>query len=211
MPAYRLADKMMVRIKKDEIDKVYNSLYKPKERVLPANEKKPRKVDFTSDIKTSKTIIYLVDGYNLMYSIDEIKQIAAVDLLSARDKVIDIVADFQGYVGKKCILVFDAYRNNVPIPIVTREYNIEIVYTKMGQTADMWIEQKAEELGENHKIFVVTSDGLEQLKIFSSSCFRISSSEFMHRYENLQKRHKNTTRNAKHQPLKELRKLLYED
>lgn len=201
----------MVRIKKEEIDKVYNSLYKPKERVLPANEKKPRKVDFASDIKTSRTVIYLVDGYNLMYSIDDIKKIAVTDLISARDKVIDIVCDFQGYVGKECVLVFDAYRNNVPIPVVSKEYNIDIVYTKMGQTADMWIEQKAEELDDKYKIFVVTSDGLEQLKVFSSSCFRMSSNEFMHRYENLQKRYKNTTRNTKHQPLKELRKLLYED
>jgi len=201
----------MVRIKKEEIDKVYNSLYKPKERVLPANQKKPRKVDFASDIKTSKKVIYLVDGYNLMYAIEEIKKIAAIDLISARDKVIDIVCDFQGYVGKECVLVFDAYRNNVSIPVVSKEYNIEIVYTKMNQTADMWIEQKAEELNDQYKIFVVTSDGLEQLKVFSSSSFRISCNEFMHRYENLQKRHKNTTRNAKHQPLKELRKLLYED
>jgi len=201
----------MVRIKKEEIDKVYNSLYKPKERVLPANQKKPRKVDFASDIKTSKKVIYLVDGYNLMYAIEEIKKIAAIDLISARDKVIDIVCDFQGYVGKECVLVFDAYRNNVSIPVVSKEYNIEIVYTKMNQTADMWIEQKAEELNDQYKIFVVTSDGLEQLKVFSSSSFRISCNEFMHRYENLQKRHKNATRNAKHQPLKELRKLLYED
>ena len=81
----------MVRIKKEEIDKVYNSLYKPKERVLPANQKKPRKVDFASDIKTSKKVIYLVDGYNLMYAIEEIKKIAAIDLISSRDKVIDIV------------------------------------------------------------------------------------------------------------------------
>ena len=152
----------MVRIKKEEVDKVYNSLYKPKERVLPANQKKPRKVDFASDIKTSKTVIYLIDGYNLMYSIDEIKKIAATDLISARDKVIDIVCDFQGYVGKECVLVFDAYKNNVSIPVVTKEYNIDIVYTKMGQTADMWIEQKAEELDDKYKIFVVTSDGLEQ-------------------------------------------------
>ena len=201
----------MAKIKKDELQRVYNSLYKPKERTLPANEKKPRKVDFSSDIRSSKPVIYLIDGYNLMYSIDEIKQIAAIDLISARDKVVDIVCDFQGYSGKECILVFDAYRNNVSIPVITKEYNISIVYTMMGQTADMWIEQKAEELKDRFKIFVVTSDALEQLKIFSSSSLRLSSNEFMHRYENLQKRHKNTTRNAKHQPLKELRKLLYED
>ena len=76
----------MPRIKKDELDRVYNSLYKPKERVLPANQKAPKRIDSVTQIRSSKPVIYLVDGYNLMYAVDEIKQIAATDLLSARDK-----------------------------------------------------------------------------------------------------------------------------
>lgn len=201
----------MPKIKKDELERVYNSLYKPRERVLPANQKKSRTIDYVSDIRTSKNIIYLIDGYNLMYSIDEIKKIAATDLISARDKVIDIVCDFQGYTGKECVLVFDAYRNMTSIPVVSKSYNITIVYTKKDQTADTYIEQKSKELADKYKIFVVTSDGLEQLKIFSDSSFRISCSQFMKRYENLKKNAKNKTRHSKNQPLKELRKLLFED
>ena len=146
-----------------------------------------------------------------MYSVEDIKKIALRDLLSARDKVVDIVCDFQGYVGEECVLVFDAYRNDVSIPVITKEYNITIVYTKMGQTADMYIEQKSKELSENYKVFVVTSDSLEQLRILSNNSYRISCREFMHRYDNLKKKYKNTTSNSKHQPLKELRKLLFED
>lgn len=201
----------MPKIKKDELNRVFNSLYKEKERVLPANQKAPKRVDFVSDIKTSKPQLYFIDGYNLMYSIEEIKQIAKTDLLSARNKVIDIVCDFQGYVSKQCVLVFDAYRNDVSIPVVNKEYNISIVYTKMNQTADMYIEQKVQELSQDYKIFVVTSDGLEQLKVFSSNALRISCKEFMHRYENLQKKYKNNNKRNKNQPLKELRKLLFED
>lgn len=201
----------MPKIKKDELNRVFNSLYKEKERVLPANQKAPKRVDFVSDIKTSKPQLYFIDGYNLMYSIEEIKQIAKTDLLSARNKVIDIVCDFQGYVSKQCVLVFDAYRNDVSIPVVNKEYNISIVYTKMNQTADMYIEQKVQELSQDYKIFVVTSDGLEQLKVFSSNALRISCKEFIHRYENLQKKYKNNNKRNKNQPLKELRKLLFED
>ncbi len=201
----------MPKIKKDELDRVFNSLYKEKERVLPANQKAPKRVDFVSDIKTSKPQLYFIDGYNLMYSIEEIKQIAKTDLLSARNKVIDIVCDFQGYVSKQCVLVFDAYRNDVSISVVNKEYNISIVYTKMNQTADMYIEQKVQELSQDYKIFVVTSDGLEQLKVFSSNALRISCKEFIHRYENLQKKYKNNNKRNKNQPLKELRKLLFED
>ena len=201
----------MPKIKKEELDRVYNSLYKPKERVLPANQKKPQKVDFVYEGKAKKETIYLIDGYNLMNSIEDIKIIAEKDLISARDKTIDIVCDFQGYVGKECVLVFDAYRNLTAVPVVTKEYNISVIYTKAGQTADMYIEQKASELQDKYKIFVVTSDNLEQMSVFSSNSLRMSCTEFMHRYENLKKTHKNKTRNMKHQPLKELRALLYED
>lgn len=201
----------MSKIKKQELQRVYDSLGKPKQRVLPMNVKKPKKVDYVYQIKSSKPVIYLVDGYNLMYSLKDLENVIEQDLISARDKVVDIVCDFQGYSGAECILVFDAYKNDVSIPVVTKEYNITIVYTKALQTADMYIEQKAEELGNDYKVFVVTSDGLEQLKILSSNCLRLSCKEFMHRYENLKKRHPLKHSKSKHQPLKELRSLLFED
>lgn len=201
----------MPKIKKEELDRVYNSLHRPKERVLPANEKKPRRVDFASDIKTQKPIVYLVDGYNLMHFVDEIRQIAATDLISAREKVIDIVADYQGYTGKECFLIFDAYRSSSSVPTVSRKTNITVVYTKINQTADTYIEQMCQEIGEDCKIFVVTSDNLEQLKILAGNAFRLSCSEFMRRYENLKKRYSDHGRLKRKQPLFELRKLLFED
>lgn len=201
----------MPRIKKDELDKVINSLYKPKERVLPANQKKTVQFNTVDQINSSKKIIYFVDGYNLLYSIDKIAKIAEKDLISARDKIIDLVCDYQGYSGAECVLVFDAYRFNGPIPEVTKDYNIALVYTKAGQTADMYIEQKTKELSNDYKIYVVTSDALEQLRILSNNSFRISCREFLSKYENYKARNKKANVNSKHQPLKELRKLLFED
>lgn len=201
----------MPRIKKDELDKVMNSLYKPKERVLPANQKKTKQLDNVEQISSSKKTIYLIDGYNLMFSIEKIAKIAENDLISARDKVIDLVCDYQGYSGAQCVLVFDAYKFNGPIPEITKDYNIVLVYTKAGQTADMYIEQKTKELNEDYKIYVVSSDALEQLRILSNNSFRIPCREFLKRYENYKQRNKNTAVNKKHQPLKELRKLLFED
>lgn len=201
----------MPKIKKDELDKVMNSLFKPKQRVLPANQKKTVALNDVEQIKTSKPIVYLIDGYNLMYADEKIKKIAQNDLLSARDKVIDLVCDFQGYSGYECVLVFDAYKNNVPIPVVSKDYNIALVYTKMGQTADMYIEQKSQELNDKYKIYVVTSDSLEQLRILSNNAFRVSSREFIKRYNAYKDKNKKTVAKSKHQPLKELRKLLFED
>lgn len=201
----------MPKIKKDELEKVMNSIYKPKQRVLPANQKRPVKIDSVEQIRSAKPIVYLIDGYNLMYKIDKIAKIAEKDLISARDKVIDIVCDFQGYSGAECVLVFDAYRNNTSIPIVTKDYNIALVYTKANQTADMYIEQKTQELNDKYKIYVVTSDALEQLRILSNNSLRISCTEFMKKYQMYRNKDKKTDVKSKHQPLKELRKLLFED
>lgn len=201
----------MARIKKDELEKVMNSIYKPRERVLPANQKKTINIDSVEQIHTAKPIVYLIDGYNLMYKVDKIAKIAETDLISARDKVIDIVCDFQGYSGAECVLVFDAYRNNVSIPMITKDYNIAVVYTKANQTADMYIEQKSQELNDKYKIYVVTSDALEQLRILSNNSLRISSTEFIKKYEAYKSKDKKTDVKSKHQPLKELRKLLFED
>lgn len=201
----------MPKIKKDELEKVMNSLYKPKQRVLPANQKKPKKIDSVEQIQSAKPIVYLIDGYNLMYKIDKIARIAETDLISARDKVIEIVCDFQGYSGAECVLVFDAYKNNASIPVVTKDYNIALVYTKANQTADMYIEQKTQELNDSYKIYVVTSDALEQLRILSNNSLRISCNEFIKKYEMYRTSYKKADIKTKHQPLKELRKLLFED
>lgn len=201
----------MPKIKKDELEKVMNSIYKPKARVLPANQKKSISLDSVAQIKPNKPIVYLIDGYNLMYADEKIAKIASNDLISARDKVINMVCDYQGYSGAQCVLVFDAYKNNIPIPKITKDYNITLVYTKMNQSADSYIEIKSQELKDDYKVYVVTSDGLEQLRILANNALRMSSKEFIKRYLNYQKNSKNTHHKSKNQPLKELRKLLFED
>ena len=201
----------MPKIKKDELERVMNSIYKPKKPVLPANQKRIISIDSISQIKSSKPIVYLIDGYNLLYADEKISKIAATDLMSARDKLINRVCDFQGYSGAQCVLIFDAYKNNVPIPKISKDYNITVVYTKMNQSADSYIELKSQELSDKYKVYVVTSDSLEQLRILANNALRISSNEFIHKYHNYKKNTKKVVNKSKHQPLKELRRLLFED
>lgn len=201
----------MPKIKKEELERVYNSLYKPKERVLPANQKKPKKVadNFYQDL--SKPTVYLIDGYNLMYVYNSGKEIADNDLISAREAIINIVCDYQGYADAECVLVFDAYKRRMASSSISKQYNITVVYTSVEQSADMFIEQKSQELSDSYKVIVVTSDNLEQLRVFSNNCLRLSCREFLHRYENFRQKSPENNKRAKHQPLKELRKLLFED
>ena len=108
------------------------------------------------------------------------------------------------------MLVFDAYKTYEKVSRIINHDNITIVYTKNKQTADEYIEIKTKELKEEYRIIVVTSDYLEQLRVFSNGASRLSSKAFLERYQSFRKDNLkiNTISNK---PLKDLRKLLEEE
>ena len=125
----------------------------------------------------------LVDGYNVIFAWEELRELAKDNIDGARNMLVEILSNYQGY--KKCevILVFDAYKvkGNREIEKVN---NVNIVYTKEAETADMYIETVTHKLAKNHKVRVVTSDALEQLIILGNGALRVSSRMFY--YEILQ-------------------------
>lgn len=194
-------------IKEEELKRVWNSIYKPKPRYI---EKKVENIlDKEYIFKSSKPLLYLIDGYNLMYYIDE--NLALNDLINAREKIIDLVCDFAGYVAANTILVFDAYKANGNKTEIVEHDNITIIYTKQNETADTYIEHKSQELKDQYKVIVVTSDNLEQLRVFYNDASIISSREFLQRYDNLKKNNKYINNKISNKPLKELKELLEKD
>ena len=117
----------------------------------------------------------LVDGYNVIFAWDDLKALAAVNIDSARDKLIDVMSNYQGYVGCELILVFDAYKVKQNPGSITKHGNIHVVYTKEAETADMYIEKTTHELGRKYKVTVASSDGLEQLIIMGQGALRMTS------------------------------------
>ncbi len=120
----------------------------------------------------------LVDGYNVIFSWDDLRELSKNNVDGARSALINILCNYQGY--KKCevILVFDAYKVKGAAREVEKVNNINIVYTKEAETADMYIEKVSHKLAKNHKVRVVTSDALEQLIILGKGALRVSSKEF---------------------------------
>ena len=172
-------------ISESELNRVWNSLYKQKERYTPKSKTITEEIEHI-EIKT-KPLIYVIDGYNLMYSLDELRDVVSSNFLMAREKVIDICSDFKGYVNAEVILVFDAYRQEYAKPQVSSNNVINIVYTKSLQTADTYIENITRDLSKENKVITVTNDHLEQLRVLSNSSMRLSCAEFMARYNNMKK------------------------
>ena len=120
----------------------------------------------------------LVDGYNVIFAWDELKELAADNLDAARHKLMDRLCNYAGYRRCVLILVFDAYKVRGGEREVERYHNIYVVYTKEAETADMYIEKATHEIAKEHFTRVVTSDGAEQLIILGNGALRVSSKNF---------------------------------
>lgn len=120
----------------------------------------------------------LVDGYNVIFAWEELKELAQINLDGARGKLLDILCNYQAV--KKCnlIAVFDAYRLEGHQTEVLDYHNVHVVYTKEAETADRYIERFAHENAKKYDVTVVTSDGLEQIIIVGEGCHLVSSREF---------------------------------
>lgn len=124
-----------------------------------------------------KEVYLLVDGYNVIFAWDELKELAAENIDAARDKLADILCNYQGIKQCKLMLVFDAYRVKGHQTEILAYHNIHIVYTKEAETADAYIEKFAHQNSRKYDITVATSDGIEQIIIIGAGCKRISSRE----------------------------------
>ena len=120
----------------------------------------------------------LVDGYNIIFAWEELKQVAQTNLDAARQMLMDLLSNYQGF--KKCvvILVFDAYKVPRSVQDIYKYHNIYVVYTKEAETADTYIERATYEIGKHHRVRVATSDGAEQLIILGHGALRLSATTF---------------------------------
>ncbi|MEW9082686.1 NYN domain-containing protein [Caldanaerobacter subterraneus] len=138
----------------------------------------------------------LVDGYNVINNWQMLKEIAKRSLEDARDKLIDLLADFKGYTGINIILVFDAMYVKGSLEKHEEINGIEVVYTKEGESADHFIESKVVELVKKEDVVVVSSDWIVQQVVMAHGAIRMSARELyeeMNRYiEKHKKEYMNT-------------------
>ena len=120
----------------------------------------------------------IVDGYNVIFAWDTLRELSEHNIDSARGKLMDILSNYQGYMNCHLIVVFDGYKVKDNKGERFPYDDIEVVYTKEGETADAHIEKLTHEIARKHKVTVVTSDGLEQIVTMGQGAIRMSSRDF---------------------------------
>lgn len=171
-PTYKVTENDLMAILQAAGGKNKNEKKKPKPR-REEEDKKKQKPAQASHLAPC----LIIDGYNMMYAWDEYKELAREDISYARDKLSDLIFNYQGFTGDLTILVFDGYRVKDNIGSVFTRGNLMIVYTRHDQTADAYIEKLTFDLKGKYQMTVATSDALVQNAAFAHGALRMSARE----------------------------------
>ena len=162
-----------------ELQAIFERTFGPVKREKHAFQKKvvpasPEYGKYTPRKKAQEEYL-LVDGYNIIFAWEDLKELAKGNIHAAQDKLMDILSNYQGFQKCTLILVFDAYKVEGHKEEVIRYHNIHVVYTKEAETADQYIEKTVHRIGRQYQVTVATSDRLEQIIILGQGARRISA------------------------------------
>ena len=170
----RIDDRELEAIMEREFGPVKRPLYRAPEN-RPATEE--------VSVKAPKRKALIVDGYNIIFAWSDLAELAKEDLEAARNKLCDILSNYAGF--KKCylVLVFDGWKAKGNPGEKSQYHNIQVVYTKEGETGDAYIESLVAQIGPNYAVRVASSDGLVQLSSFRTGVLRMSSRDLLEEIE----------------------------
>ena len=152
-----------------------------KTRLWHAPQNRPATEEVT--IRPPREQCLIVDGYNIIFAWDDLKETAAHDLDAARRHLCDRLSSYAGYKKHRVVLVFDGYKAKGNPGEKSKYHTIQLVYTPEGQTADAYIEALADRIGKNYAVRVATSDSLVQLSSMRSGVLRLSARELYEEVE----------------------------
>ena len=182
MPSGRPVSSSERIISREEIEEIFQRTYGNK-----AKDKNPWNRPAARTVTAPKEVVYkpgkavqrdkylLVDGYNIIFAWDELNELSKVNIDGARGKLLDMLSNYQGYMGMTLIVVFDAYKVKGNPGSVSMYHNIHVVYTKEAETADAYIEKTVHRIAKDNDVTVATSDALEQMIIWGAGARRLSA------------------------------------
>ena len=168
------------------LEKIMEREFGPQSTTLyraPANRPAEEKLT----IRPPKQKYIIVDGYNIIFAWDSLAEIAKNDLEAARRSLLDALSSYAGFTKCRLVVVFDGYKQKGNLGEKSQFHNIQVVFTREGETGDAYIEALVAEIGNNYNIRVATSDSLVQLSSLRSGVLRMSARELREEVENTRK------------------------
>ena len=166
-----------------ELQKIIEREFGPQKTILYRSPVKSEAGEVSLPPRKQEYLI--VDGYNMIFAWDGLREQAAEDISGARERLLDIMSNYCGFHPCELVVVFDSYRVKGGVGSKTKHDNLRVVYTKENESADLYIETLVGKIGKNYSVRVATSDALIQLSALRSGVLRVSASELLGEIENI--------------------------
>ncbi len=197
-------------ISNQELNRVMSKVFASPKTISKPRVKKQVESYQSSQVYQAKPLCIIVDGYNLIFDWPYLNELATYQLESARNELINMLSNYQGFKKCKLIVVFDAYKVEQHREQIYDNQSITIVYTKKAQTADQYIEMSSKQLKKDYQIQVATSDALEQMIVLGQGAIRMSAAQFYKEIMQMKQRHtkefNSMQRKNRHTPLSDIKK-----
>lgn len=182
IPAVRIRTQNL-DLDEKELQKIIEREFGPQKHILYRPPVKSEAAEISLPPRKQEYLI--VDGYNMIFAWDGLREQAAADIAGARERLLDILSNYCGFHPCELVVVFDSYRVKGGIGSKTKHDNLRIVYTKENESADLYIETLVGKIGKNYSVRVATSDALIQLSALRSGVLRVSANELLNEIENI--------------------------
>lgn len=175
----RADERELEKIMEREFGPIKRPLYQVKAENIPATEE--------VSIRPPKQKYIIVDGYNIIFAWSDLSEMAKGDIGAAQRRLCDELSSYAGFTKTRMVVVFDGYKPKGNPGEKSQFHNIQVVYTKEGETADAYIEALVSQIGSNYLVRVATSDSLVQISSLRSGVLRMSARELIEEVETAKK------------------------
>jgi predicted RNA-binding protein with PIN domain len=125
----------------------------------------------------------LIDGYSLLHAWPELAPGKARHSAAARDELIRRLTLYRDAIGTPVTIVFDGANAGRGLSAVESTPELEILYSRSGQTADDIIERAAHRLSAYGEVLAVTDDNAERDTVIAMGGMASSCDSFIQTVE----------------------------
>jgi predicted RNA-binding protein with PIN domain len=101
----------------------------------------------------------IVDGHSVIFAWPELRKLHARRSSLAREALTKQLRNYQDWTGVRVVVVFDGKGRK--IEATSDPADVQIFYSRTGQTADAIIERLASKYAKRFELMVATSDSME--------------------------------------------------
>lgn len=125
----------------------------------------------------------LIDGYSLLHDWPELAAGQPRHSAAARDALIQTLTHYQDAIGTPITIFFDGGGAPANTPKAHSTRQLEVLYSRNGQTADDMIERAAYRFQDYGEVLAVTNDNAERNIVIHMGGMAESCSNFQHTVE----------------------------